>query len=176
MKTKPNKHNSIIEGEEEYKFHYISDVDYIYFATGISSNLKNLGFMDSIIRDFPTDIIHGLPVLTDDLQWNDEVPLFMSGKNAQLKMGPASANLDGARLGAERVGWRLQEMRSQGQFIWNTRNDDDHCTINECPVCVDSETDSVSTVSSLELASLAITASTEGIRPTNQNLSLQVEQ
>lgn len=83
--------------------------DYVCCATGISANLQGLGFMSSILKDFPIDIVGGLPCLTDHLQWNEELPLFMVGKNASLRIGPTSANLDGARLCAERVGWKIQE-------------------------------------------------------------------
>lgn len=40
-------------------------------------------------------------------------------KNAALQVGPTSANLDGARLGAERIGWYLQNMKLQGEFDWS---------------------------------------------------------
>ena len=43
----------------------------------------------------------------------------MVGKNAALQVGPTSANLDGARLGAERIGWHLQNMKLQGEFDWS---------------------------------------------------------
>lgn len=91
----------------------LSNVDYIYYATGITQDLENITFMQHIIKNHPIPIVQGYPCLTDDLQWNKEIPLFMIGKNAALKMGPSSANLDGARLGAERIGWYIQELRSK---------------------------------------------------------------
>ncbi|CAK7903393.1 hypothetical protein CAAN1_32S00518 [[Candida] anglica] len=113
----------------------LNDVDYVYCATGICPNLHKLKFLSPILQANPIKIIQGLPVLTDNLQWDEEIPLFMTGKNASLKMGPASANLDGARLGAERIGWCLQEMRSSGAFEWEQAPGE--CTINDCPVCDD---------------------------------------
>lgn len=86
--------------------------DYVCCATGILADLEGLGFMKPILDEHPIDIVQGLPCLTDHLQWNDTIPLFMVGKNASLRIGPTSANLDGARLGAERVGWKIQNDRA----------------------------------------------------------------
>lgn len=85
------------------------NVDYVVCATGIAPDLKSLGFMNSIMEEYPIDIVGGFPCLTDNLQWTDDLPLYMVGKNASLRIGPTSANLDGARTGAERVGWKIQE-------------------------------------------------------------------
>ncbi|PSK38721.1 hypothetical protein C7M61_002660 [Candidozyma pseudohaemuli] len=85
------------------------DADYVICATGILPDLHDLGFLDEIINDYPIDIVGGFPCLTDNLQWCEELPLYMVGKNASLRIGPTSANLDGARTGAERVGWKIQE-------------------------------------------------------------------
>ena len=59
--------------------------------------------------------------MTDNLQWNNDLLLFMIGKNASLRTGPSSANLDGARLGAERIGWYIQDLLSLGKLEWKTR-------------------------------------------------------
>lgn len=83
--------------------------DYICCATGIRPDVAGLDFMQPIVKDYPIDFVGGLPCLTDDLRWNEELPLYMVGKNAALRVGPTSANLDGARLGAERVGWKIQD-------------------------------------------------------------------
>lgn len=42
--------------------------------------------------------------------WRTGVPLFVTGRLAALRLGPAGPNLEGARLGAERVAWALQDM------------------------------------------------------------------
>ncbi|RCK60927.1 hypothetical protein Cantr_08095 [Candida viswanathii] len=100
----------------------LKDVDYIYFATGIAANIESLEFLKPMTSENPIDIVGGYPCLTDNLQWNNEVPLFMLGKNAALRMGPTSANLDGARLGAERIGWYLQDLKQRGRFDWSPVN------------------------------------------------------
>ncbi|EGW32381.1 uncharacterized protein SPAPADRAFT_139118 [Spathaspora passalidarum NRRL Y-27907] len=97
----------------------LENVDYIYFATGITADINSLGFLGPVLKENPIEVVRGFPCLTDDLQWNNEVPLFISGKNASLKMGPTSANLDGARLGAERIGWYLQDLKSRGKLDWS---------------------------------------------------------
>lgn len=86
--------------------------DYVICATGIQADLHSLKFMESILDAFPIETASGFPCLTDHLQWNDELPLYMVGKNASLRVGPTSANLDGARTGAERVGWKIQKDRT----------------------------------------------------------------
>lgn len=83
--------------------------DYVVCATGIQADIEGLSFMSEILKEHPIDTVCGLPCLTDNLQWNDALPLYMVGKNAALRIGPTSANLDGARLGAERVGWKIQD-------------------------------------------------------------------
>lgn len=106
------------ENENTSKSIQLLDIDYIYCATGISQTFDKLPFMQTIIRKHPIDFVQGFPCLTDNLQWKEDVPLFLIGKNASLRIGPSSANLDGARLGAERVGWYIQNMKKKGQLEW----------------------------------------------------------
>lgn len=40
-------------------------------------------------------------------------------KTASLKLGPSLANLDGARLGAERIGWFMQDRLATGMLEWS---------------------------------------------------------
>ncbi|EER32842.1 conserved hypothetical protein [Candida tropicalis MYA-3404] len=108
-----------IMNNENNEIELLKNIDYIYFATGISENIESLEFLKPMINENPIDIVGGYPCLTDNLQWNNEVPLFMLGKNAALRMGPTSANLDGARLGAERIGWYLQDLKQRGEFDWS---------------------------------------------------------
>lgn len=42
--------------------------------------------------------------------WNEDVPLFFTGKTAGLRLGPAAANLAGARSGAERIVWKIEDL------------------------------------------------------------------
>lgn len=90
-------------------------IDYIYFATGMKADVRELPLLRSMNRDYPIEVLHGLPCLTDDLMWKPDVPLFVTGRLAALRLGPAGPNLEGARLGAERVAWGLDAMFADGR-------------------------------------------------------------
>lgn len=83
-------------------------MDYIYFATGIQTDFKALGYLQTMMERHPIEGFGGFPCLNDDLMWKDEVPLFFAGRLAALRLGPAAPNLGGARLGAERIAWALE--------------------------------------------------------------------
>lgn len=78
-------------------------MDYIYWATGIEANFTSLPYLQNMMVDYPVEECGGLPCLNDDLMWRDDVPLFVAGRLASLKIGPASPNLGGAKLAAERI-------------------------------------------------------------------------
>lgn len=88
-------------------------IDFIYFATGIQSDFTTLPYLQKMMADHPIDGFGGLPCLNEDLRWNDEVPLFVTGKLATLKIGPAAPNIGGARIGAERIALALEEYLSR---------------------------------------------------------------
>lgn len=65
---------------------------------------------------YPVENFDGLPALTDDLMWREDVPLFLTGKFAALRLGPGAGNLEGARLGAERIAWAMGDLlRKDGE-------------------------------------------------------------
>lgn len=83
-------------------------------------------FLESLQRQHPIHWLNGLPILTDDLTWSassdkraertrSSIPLFMTGALAALRLGPGAANLEGARAGAERVAWGIQDALSVQQ-------------------------------------------------------------
>ena len=41
---------------------------------------------------------------------HERIPLFVTGRLASLRLGPGAGNLEGARLGAERIAWALQDV------------------------------------------------------------------
>lgn len=85
-------------------------IDHIIFATGIQSNVEEIEMLRHIRFDYPIDYVGGLPCLNDDLMWNDDVPLFVTGRLAGLRLGPGAPNLVGARIGAERIAWNVQDV------------------------------------------------------------------
>lgn len=88
----------------------VSDIDFIYYATGVQTDVTGLPFLRSMQTHYPIHTHGGLPCLTDDLAWSEEVPLFFNGRLAGLRLGPAAGNLGGALVGAERIAWRLEEL------------------------------------------------------------------
>jgi hypothetical protein len=93
----------------------LPEIDHIYFATGVQSDISSLPYMQSILTQFPIETFDGLPALTDDLAWRDDVPLFCAGKFAGLRLGPGAANLEGARAGAERIALAVEKMLGAGE-------------------------------------------------------------
>lgn len=85
-------------------------IDYIVFASGIQSNIETIPCLDNIRREYPIEYVGGLPCLNDDLMWCDDVPLFVTGRLAGLRLGPGAPNLVGARVGAERIAWNVQDV------------------------------------------------------------------
>lgn len=90
-------------------------IDHIYFATGVQSDITTLPFMAPIVSQFPLETYDGLPTLTDDLAWREDVPLFLAGKFAGLRLGPGAANLEGARAGAERIVLAVEKLLGEGE-------------------------------------------------------------
>lgn len=92
-------------------------MDYIVFATGIQSNIETIPFLRTIQKQHPIETIGGLPCLNDDLMWSDDVPLFVTGRLAGLRLGPGAPNLVGARIGAERIAWNVEDvLKKMGRF------------------------------------------------------------
>ncbi|OOF99760.1 hypothetical protein ASPCADRAFT_138572 [Aspergillus carbonarius ITEM 5010] len=85
-------------------------IDYIYFATGMQADVNELPLLRRMNHDYPIQTKQGLPCITDDLMWQSHVPLFLTGRLGSLRLGPGAANLEGARLGAERIAWAMDEV------------------------------------------------------------------
>ncbi|KAF2258611.1 FAD/NAD(P)-binding domain-containing protein [Lojkania enalia] len=104
-------------------------IDFIIFATGVHTNVSKIPFMQSFIQRHPTDMVGGLPCLNDDLMWSNDVPLFITGRLAGLRLGPGAPNLVGARVGAERIAWNvedvLRKLRSHKRSFGSGEREDD---------------------------------------------------
>ncbi|KAE8150130.1 hypothetical protein BDV25DRAFT_140114 [Aspergillus avenaceus] len=85
-------------------------IDYIYFATGMQADVNELPLLQRMNREHPIETKQGLPCITDDLMWKADLPLFLTGRLAALRLGPGAPNLEGARLGAERIAWGMEEV------------------------------------------------------------------
>ncbi|PVH91095.1 FAD/NAD(P)-binding domain-containing protein [Periconia macrospinosa] len=84
--------------------------DYIIFATGVQLDIRTIPFLSNLQESHPVTCAGGLPCLTEDMMWSDEVPLFVTGRFAGLRLGPGAPNLVGARIGAERVAWGIEDL------------------------------------------------------------------
>ncbi|KAI0458614.1 FAD binding domain-containing protein [Xylaria acuta] len=85
-------------------------IDHIYFATGVATDFEALPCLQSMCRDYPIENCGGFPCITEKMTWRDDVPLFVAGRFAALQLGPGAHNLIGARIGADRITWSIQEM------------------------------------------------------------------
>ncbi|KAI2635073.1 FAD binding domain-containing protein [Xylaria nigripes] len=85
-------------------------IDHIYFATGVGTDFESLPFLQSMRQDYPVRSCGGYPCITDKMAWRDDVPMFVAGRLAALQLGPSALNLIGARVGADRISWSIQEM------------------------------------------------------------------
>ncbi|OTA95491.1 hypothetical protein M434DRAFT_20214 [Hypoxylon sp. CO27-5] len=92
------------------KSHTLPRIDHIYFATGVKSDIECLPFLKSMCSDYPIENCGGLPCITENMAWRDDVPLFVAGRLAALQLGPGAPNLIGARIGAERIAWSIQDI------------------------------------------------------------------
>ncbi|EPE10879.1 fad binding domain-containing protein [Ophiostoma piceae UAMH 11346] len=104
-------------------------IDHVYFATGIETDVEKLPYLQTMLQRFPIDTVGGYPCLTEDLMWGDNVPLFCSGKLAMLQIGPASPNIGGVKLAAERVGLAVEALlrKSTSRFRYGgTAEDSDN--------------------------------------------------
>jgi hypothetical protein len=107
-------------------------VDYIVFATGIQSDISTIPFLQTIQRQHPIKYVGGLPCLNEDLMWNDDVPLFVTGRLAGLRLGPGAPNLVGARVGAERIAWNVDDvLKKLGRLNGDEQEEIDHNSGNE---------------------------------------------
>ncbi|PWY92482.1 hypothetical protein BO70DRAFT_384017 [Aspergillus heteromorphus CBS 117.55] len=97
-------------------------IDYIYFATGMQADVHELPLLRQMNRDYPIETKQGLPCITDDLMWRSGVPLFLTGRLGSLRLGPGAANLEGARLGAERVAWAMEDVLGRREDGDTTRS------------------------------------------------------
>lgn len=102
------------------------ETDYIYYATGIRPDIECLPFLSPLRENFPIEVKGGLPCLTQDLAWAKDVPLFVAGRLAGLRIGPDCGNLEGARAGAERISWAVEDVLEGWQRDGGEDADDEY--------------------------------------------------
>ena len=88
----------------------------MYAATGTRPCITSLPFLRPILKSHPIEICDdSLPCLTDDLQWDNDLPLFVVGGYSALQVGPGAFNLEGGREGANRVALRVVDILGSAQ-------------------------------------------------------------
>lgn len=97
------------QGQQEQQDGELPLMDHIYYATGVQTDFATLPFLQRLLAEYPVASCGGLPCITEDMQWREDVPLFVTGRLAAMQLGPGAPNLIGARVGAERVSWSLQD-------------------------------------------------------------------
>ncbi|TQS34117.1 hypothetical protein Golomagni_05513, partial [Golovinomyces magnicellulatus] len=85
-------------------------LDHVIYATGTPVNISSLPIIQPLLTQYPISAVGGMPCLTDELMWQEGVPLFVTGKLAGLRLGPAAGNLEGARVGAEFIAGKIAEL------------------------------------------------------------------
>ncbi|KAL3921503.1 MAG: hypothetical protein SGARI_006665 [Bacillariaceae sp.] len=76
----------------------------IVVACGVSPDCEKEGSLTSMIQSkWPTKIESGLPCVTQDLRWKEDVDLFVVGSMGALNIGPDAGNLMGIRRAAQIV-------------------------------------------------------------------------
>ncbi|KAK4198869.1 hypothetical protein QBC40DRAFT_266364 [Triangularia verruculosa] len=95
--------------ETEPAIEDLPSFDWIYFATGVETDIATLPYLQTMRGTHPIEEMGGLPCLTEQLKWKDDAPLFVTGRLASLRLGAAGPNLGGARTGAERIALAIQE-------------------------------------------------------------------
>lgn len=88
----------------------MKEIDHIIYATGVVPNIEKVACLATMQQEHPVENINGLAKITNDLMWNEQVPMFLSGGLAGLRLGPGAANLVGARQGAERIAWKIDQL------------------------------------------------------------------
>lgn len=101
------------------------EVDHAVYATGIVANINSVPAIQPLLESHPIDTAGGMPCLTKELMWNEEVPLFVTGRLGALRLGPAGPNLEGARLGAEFIAGKIASLISGDRLGTSNSSVDD---------------------------------------------------
>lgn len=91
----------------------LESIDYLVLSTGSQMEFDKLPFLDSMLNSHPIEIVGRYPVLTNDLQWSEKVPMFVIGAYAMLQVKLSSLSLKRGRrtsvltIGLNNSSWDL---------------------------------------------------------------------
>lgn len=80
----PNSKREVgLDEPEEWS---LQGIDYLVSSTGSKIHLDSLSFLNELRQTHPVEEVGGLPCITGDLQWNEQVPLFVMGAYSMLEV------------------------------------------------------------------------------------------
>lgn len=83
-------------------------IDDIVLACGLEPDCRQNPVVKSVLDNWPIPIEGGLPSITEDLRWKDNLSLYVVGGLGALNSGPAAGNLMGIRSAAQLVSNALE--------------------------------------------------------------------
>ena len=114
--------------EKQLKVFYKDQVmpekfDQVWLGTGSKLDITKEPLLQSLLDKHPIKVIdQSMPVLTETLRWDHNVPCHILGCYSCLVLGPGAHNLGGSMVGADRVVESLEAFLGQRCGIHSTTN------------------------------------------------------
>lgn len=74
----------------------------IWLATGTRFNIKEHPLLQDVLETYPTQTVHGLPILDEHLRL-PKSNFFIMGGLAALQIGPVARNIGGGKMACQRI-------------------------------------------------------------------------
>ena len=74
----------------------------IWLATGTRFDIKEHPLLQEVLETYPTEIVHGLPILDEHLRL-PKSNFFIMGGLAALQIGPVARNISGGKMACQRI-------------------------------------------------------------------------
>ena len=74
----------------------------IWLATGTRFNIKEHPLLQDVLETYPTETVHGLPILDEHLRL-PKSNFFIMGGLAALQIGPVARNISGGKMACQRI-------------------------------------------------------------------------
>uniref|UniRef100_A0AAV2LUV3 L-ornithine N(5)-oxygenase n=1 Tax=Knipowitschia caucasica TaxID=637954 RepID=A0AAV2LUV3_KNICA len=82
--------------------------DVIWLATGCKLDVKQDPLLCDVFKEFPIQVLDGLPCVSESLQWTEGCPLYVMGQYSALQIGPHAVNLAGGQAASYRIAKHIQ--------------------------------------------------------------------
>lgn len=116
-------------GEWEVTFSSSSETerfDYIWLGTGSIVDVKKEPLFTQLLEKVKIEVINGLPVIQNDLNWARGCGAYIMGAYAALQLGPGALNIAGARTASSIIAPIFQSI-----LFPENQN---HSTSTKCPL------------------------------------------